>query len=83
MIKATVWKLQNLPITQILREINFQEFRSAKSAILPHLETLNFDFYAFLHFLMVEIHQISKIQSLTNSKNIRFITSRLSKIDYK
>ena len=37
-------------VTQILREINFGDPRSGKYAILTHLETLNFDFYAFLHF---------------------------------
>ena len=50
----TVWKFQNFSITQILREINFRDFRSAKSAILPLLETLNFDLYAFWPFLKVE-----------------------------
>ena len=39
------------PITQILREIKFGDSRSAKSAILTHLEALNWDFYDFLHFL--------------------------------
>ena len=36
-------------ITQILREINFRDSRSAKSAILTHLKALNFDFHEFLH----------------------------------
>ena len=41
----TVWKFQNFPITQILREINFWNSRSAKSAIIvTHLEDLNCDF---------------------------------------
>ena len=35
----TVWKIRNISITQILREVNFGESRSAKSAILTHLET--------------------------------------------
>ena len=47
----TVWKFEDLSITQILREINFGDSRSAKSAILAHLEVLNFDIYPFLHFL--------------------------------
>ena len=47
-------------IIRILREINFG---SAKSAISTHLEALNFDFYAFLHFFEAEIHQINKIQN--------------------
>ena len=50
-----VCKFQDLSITQILREINFVDYRSAKSAILTYLEALNFDFYVFLHFLKAEI----------------------------
>ena len=49
-----VWKLHDLSFTQILREINFGETKSAKFAIFTHLEALNFDFptykYDFLHF---------------------------------
>ena len=37
--------------THILHEINFEDYWSAKSAILTHLETLNFDFIEFLFFL--------------------------------
>ena len=33
-----------------LREINFGESRSSKTAVLTHLEALNFDFYELLHF---------------------------------
>ena len=60
---CTVWKFQDFSITQILREINFEESGSAKSAILPHLEAVNFDFYEFLHFLKAEIDQMNKIHS--------------------
>ena len=63
-------------ITQILREIYFEDFRNAKSAILSHLEALNFDLYEFLDFFESEIYQIDKIQSSKNS-NVRF-----SKIDF-
>ena len=38
-------------ITNILREINVRDYRNAKSAILTHLEDLNFNFYGCLHFL--------------------------------
>ena len=41
------WKFFNFSISQILREIHFEDSRSAKSAILPHLEALNFDNYVF------------------------------------
>ena len=48
---------------KILREINIRDSRSAKSAFLPHVQALNFDFY-LLHFLKAEMYQINKIQSL-------------------
>ena len=51
----TVWKFQNFAITHILREINFGDSTRAKSAILTHLEVLNFAFYEILHFLKTEI----------------------------
>ena len=38
-------------VTQILRGINSGDSRSANSAILTHLEPLNFDFYAFFIFI--------------------------------
>ena len=60
----TVWKFQAFSVTWIFREINFLEFWSAKLAILIHLEALNFDFHAFLHFLNAENDQINKILSL-------------------
>ena len=56
-----MWKFQNFAIIQILREINFGDFTSAKSAILTHLEALNNDIYEILHFLKAEIHQINII----------------------
>ena len=59
---CTVWKFHDFSITQILCEINFRDSRSAKSAIITHLEALNFDFYEFLHFLKGEIDQINKNQ---------------------
>ena len=57
-----MWKFQDFPITQILREINLRDSRRAKCAILTHLEALDFHFYEFLHFLKAEIDQINKIQ---------------------
>ena len=38
----TVWKFQYFSVIQILREINFGEPRSAKSAILTHLKGSEF-----------------------------------------
>ena len=55
-----MWKFHDFSITQILREINFGDSTNAKSAILTHLEVLNFAFYEILHFLKeAEIYQIN------------------------
>ena len=43
-------------------KLNFGDFRSAKYAILTHLEALNFDFHDFLHFENAEIDQKSKLR---------------------
>ena len=56
-------KFHKLSITYILREINVWDSRNANSAVLTHLEALNFDSYEFLHFLKAEIYQIHNIQS--------------------
>ena len=50
----TVWKLQAFSITQILRENEIGECRSAKCAIFIHLEAMNFDFYEILHFYKIQ-----------------------------
>ena len=68
-----------MEIRQNLREINFEDSRSAKSSILTHLEALKFDFNEFLHFLKAEFYQINKIQGPKNGKNGH---SRFSKIDF-
>ena len=51
---ATVWKFHDFSITHILREINFGVSKRAKSVILKYFETLDFDFYEFVHFLKDE-----------------------------
>jgi len=68
--------------TQFLREINFYDSRSAKSAISTQSEALNFDFYEFLRFLKAEIYQINKIHSPKNVKKGSFRTYAFSKIDF-
>ena len=60
---SAVWKFHKFSNTQILREINIRDSRSANSAILTQLKALNCDFYYFFHFLKTEISQIDKIQS--------------------
>ena len=42
--KYTVWKMHDFSSTHILREIEVWDSRSAKYAILTHLNPLNFDF---------------------------------------
>ena len=51
----TVWKFQDICVTQILSEINFGDSRSAKSAIVTDLEPFNSDLYDFLQFLNAEL----------------------------
>ena len=48
---ATVWKYHKFSIAQNLREINFWDSKSAKYAIITHLEALDLDLYEFLQFL--------------------------------
>ena len=59
-----MWKFHDFCITQILREIDFGDSRSAKFAISKNLEVLNFAFHEILHFLKAEIYQINKILGL-------------------
>ena len=81
-LKLTVWKLDEFSISQILREIDFWDFRNAKSAILTHLEVLNFDFNEFLQFIKAEIFLRNKIQGPKIGKNGTFRSSTFSKIDF-
>ena len=60
--------MSNFSIIQFLREIDFGNSRSGKSAILTHFEALNFEFYVFLHFLKAVIDQINQMQSLKMAK---------------
>ena len=57
-LRHTLWKFHYFCIIQILREINFEDSWSAKSAILAHLEAVNFDFLWIGHFLKAENYQI-------------------------
>ena len=57
-----MWKIHEFFITQILRETNFGDFRSAKLAISTHLEALNFDFHQFLNFVKAENDQKTKFR---------------------
>ena len=67
-----MWRFQDFCIIQILREINFEDSWSVKSAILPHLKALNFNFYEFLHFLKDEIYQRNKLRRPKMAKTVVF-----------
>ena len=84
MLFSTVWKFHNFSVTQILCEINFWDYRMAKSTILSHLENemLNFEFYEFFHILKAEIDQKSKLIVSKIAKNGIFNSFRISKIDF-
>ena len=71
-VDSTMWKFHNYSIAQILREISYRGFWSAKSAILTHFETLNFDFYEFSYHLKAESYQINKILCPSNWKILKF-----------
>ena len=62
--KTILRKFHDFSIPQILCEINFVDSRSAKVAILTHLEALKLDFCEFLHFFGAKIYQMNKIHSL-------------------
>ena len=73
----SVVKFHDFTITQILREINSRDSRSAKFAILTHSEYLNFEILELLHFYEADVYQINSIQ-IPNCKR----TSLVSKIDF-
>ena len=56
-----MWKLQDLSVTQILREINFGEYRSSKNAVLAILGALkmidlvNFSFEKVQKFITIKL----------------------------
>ena len=43
-LQQKVWKFSNFSVTQFLREINFENFRTSNSSIFDNLEAPNFDF---------------------------------------
>ena len=61
-------KFHDFSITQIIREINFGDSRSAKYVIFTHFVARNSDFYEFLQVLKADNNQINTIQSPKNGK---------------
>ena len=66
--KCTVWKIHSFSITQILREINFEDSRRTKSAIVTHFRGYEFWFLYIFALWKAKIYQIYKIRSLRNSE---------------
>ena len=64
----TVWKFHNFSTTQNLREIDFGDFRSAKSTILTHFEALNSDFLYFCTFWRLKYTEITKLKAAKIAK---------------
>ena len=58
-----MWKFHNFSITQIIREINFEDSGSAKSAISTQLQAMNSAFHVFLRFLKTGSYKINKVKS--------------------
>ena len=63
-----MWKFQDFSITQILREINFDDSTSAKSAILTHLQVLNFEFYEFCTVLVLKFTKLTESRAPKRAK---------------
>ena len=56
----TVWKLQVFSIIHILREINFEEFRSSKSAVFCNFRGSEID--SFVNFSLQKCAKIHENQ---------------------
>ena len=56
----TVWKVQDFPVTQILREINSGEFRSSETAV--------FAFFGALDFVDLVDFSLQKVQNFMKSR---------------
>ena len=63
-MRVTVWKFCDFPITQILREINFGESRSSKTAIYACFEASDFGNLVNFHLKKLQNFIKIKIQNL-------------------
>ena len=62
----TVWKFQDFSITQILREINFEDSRSGKTAFFAFLGATNhiINFVNLVNFSLQKVQKFIKIKAL-------------------
>ena len=56
-----MWKFQDFPITQFLREINFRVFRRSETAIFAILRALN-----FVNLLNFSLQKVAKFMKIKN-----------------
>ena len=56
-----MWKFQDFSITQILREINFGEFRSSENAV--------FAYFRLLIFVNLVNFSLKKVQKIIENQN--------------
>ena len=72
-----MWKFQDFSVTQILREINFEESRSYKSAVFAIIEALNFVNLVNYSLQMVQKLQKSKFRvcKCVKMPDFAFLTS--------
>ena len=57
---STVWKFQDFSVTYILREINFGDSRSFKTAVFAIIEALNFD--DLVNFSLQKLQKFIKLK---------------------
>ena len=77
-----MWKFYDFSVTQILREINFGEFRGSKSAIFAIFGALNFVYWVNSSLQKVQKFIEIKIQSLSMCEIANFALLRIPKNDF-
>ena len=66
--QLTMWKFQDFSITQILREINFEDSRMAKTAIFAILRAVN-----FVQMVNFSLKKSTKIHKNQNSEPLNVV----------
>ena len=77
-----MWKFHDFSIIQNLREINFENSRSANSNILTHLEAVKHDFIEFLQFFRLKCTKKTNFRAPKIAQSNSFTSSRFSKNDF-
>ena len=81
-VTYTVWKIQDFPATQILREIKSGDFRSPKTAILTLLKTHNFEIFGLFTIFKHGISPKIKIHANQIGENCTFWAPKVTKSDF-